>query len=73
MWIVRIFMKILFYNFILGVGFHKNKDAFIQHQEDIHTKHITPSKFPTKVITLSPFKNKGKRLHVKIFLKYLIT
>uniref|UniRef100_G3S9K0 Coiled-coil domain containing 7 n=1 Tax=Gorilla gorilla gorilla TaxID=9595 RepID=G3S9K0_GORGO len=44
------------------VNLFKNKDMSVQHQEGIFTRSITPSKFPTKVINLSPFENKGKEL-----------
>nr|XP_055208950.1 coiled-coil domain-containing protein 7 isoform X12 [Gorilla gorilla gorilla] len=40
------------------VNLFKNKDMSVQHQEGIFTRSITPSKFPTKVINLSPFENK---------------
>nr|XP_016818454.3 coiled-coil domain-containing protein 7 isoform X25 [Pan troglodytes] len=40
------------------VNLFKNKDMSVQRQEGIFTRRITPSKFPTKVINLSPFENK---------------
>ncbi|XP_054292384.1 coiled-coil domain-containing protein 7 isoform X31 [Pongo pygmaeus] len=40
------------------VNLFKNKDMSVQRQEGIFTRSITPSKFPTKVINLSPFENK---------------
>uniref|UniRef100_F7EYS1 Coiled-coil domain containing 7 n=1 Tax=Macaca mulatta TaxID=9544 RepID=F7EYS1_MACMU len=40
------------------VNLFKNKDMSIQRQEGIFNRSITPSKFPTKVINLSPFENK---------------
>ncbi|XP_047375881.1 coiled-coil domain-containing protein 7-like [Sciurus carolinensis] len=43
---------------VSGVGLHKRKDTFIQHRENTHTKKIRPTKFPMKVVTLSPFINK---------------
>uniref|UniRef100_A0A0D9RG85 Uncharacterized protein n=1 Tax=Chlorocebus sabaeus TaxID=60711 RepID=A0A0D9RG85_CHLSB len=42
------------------VNLFKNKDMSVQRQEGIFTRSITPSKFPTKVINLSPFENKEK-------------
>uniref|UniRef100_F7IDC9 Coiled-coil domain containing 7 n=1 Tax=Callithrix jacchus TaxID=9483 RepID=F7IDC9_CALJA len=42
------------------VNVFKHKDMSIQHQEGIFTRRITPSKFPIKVINLSPFENKEK-------------
>lgn len=38
---------------------------FSHHQEELFTRNITPSKFPTKVINLSPFDNIGKKLCIK--------
>uniref|UniRef100_A0A8C9I998 Coiled-coil domain-containing protein 7 n=1 Tax=Piliocolobus tephrosceles TaxID=591936 RepID=A0A8C9I998_9PRIM len=40
------------------VNLFKNKDMSVQRQEGIFTRRITPTKFPTKVINLSPFENK---------------
>nr|XP_010347393.2 coiled-coil domain-containing protein 7 [Saimiri boliviensis boliviensis] len=40
------------------VNVFKHKDMSIQRQEGIFTRRLTPSKFPTKVINLSPFENK---------------
>uniref|UniRef100_A0A2K5PG27 Coiled-coil domain containing 7 n=1 Tax=Cebus imitator TaxID=2715852 RepID=A0A2K5PG27_CEBIM len=46
------------------VNVFKHKDMSIQRQEGIFARRITPSKFPTKVINLSPFENKGKELSI---------
>ncbi|XP_027631423.1 coiled-coil domain-containing protein 7 isoform X2 [Tupaia chinensis] len=40
----------------------KNKDISIPQQEDNFSKHVVPSTFPTKVVTLSPFSNQGVNL-----------
>nr|XP_040133220.1 coiled-coil domain-containing protein 7 isoform X9 [Ictidomys tridecemlineatus] len=45
---------------VTGVSLQKNKDTFKQHQEDIQTKNIIPTKFPKKSSNLSSFQNKGK-------------
>lgn len=56
---------IFFLNFILGMNLFKNKNMFSYHQKSFSTRHITPTKFPTKVINLSPFDNQGKKLYLK--------
>nr|XP_040133214.1 coiled-coil domain-containing protein 7 isoform X4 [Ictidomys tridecemlineatus] len=43
---------------VTGVSLQKNKDTFKQHQEDIQTKNIIPTKFPKKSSNLSSFQNK---------------
>lgn len=50
----------------------ENKNMFLPLQEELFTRNIAPNKFPTKVINLSPFGNKGKKLYIKTYYKDII-
>lgn len=43
----------------------KNKNMF-SNQQDLVPKNISMSKFPTKVINLSPFDSQGKEKYIYI-------
>ena len=65
---IKPFLFFFFLNFIIDLL--KGKNTFLQ-QENVYARHVAPSKYKTKIITLSPFDDEGKNLYIKI-LKYCI-
>lgn len=64
------FFFFFFLNFIIDLL--KGKNTFLQ-QENVYARHVAPSKYKTKIITLSPFDDEGKNLYIKILKHCIIT